>query len=86
MTHHKVPFCQSCSMPMMKSEDFGSNADGSPSEEYCRFCFSYGAFTEPGITLSEMIAKCASIMQELHVPFEQIEQTKAFIPMLRRWR
>lgn len=86
MTHNKVPFCQSCSMPMTKSEDFGSDADGSPNEEYCHFCFNNGAFTEPGITLHEMIEKCALILQEMNVPHEQIEQTKAFIPMLRRWR
>lgn len=30
---------------MSKSEDFGTNADGSPSSEYCHFCFQNGEFT-----------------------------------------
>jgi hypothetical protein len=33
------PFCQSCGMPMKKTEDFGINADGTRSKDYCQFCF-----------------------------------------------
>ncbi|MBU4293030.1 MAG: zinc ribbon domain-containing protein [Actinobacteria bacterium] len=38
--NQNTPFCQSCSMPMMKPEDFGTNADGSKNEEYCTYCFN----------------------------------------------
>jgi hypothetical protein len=79
-------FCQSCSMPMSKMEDFGTHADGSRNDEFCRHCFENGSFTEPHITLNGMIDKCAAIMKEMRVPDAQIEQTRTFIPMLKRWR
>ena len=28
-------FCQSCGMPMEKTEDFGTNNDGGRNEQYC---------------------------------------------------
>ena len=31
------PICQSCGMPLQKSEDFGTNPDGSKNQEYCHF-------------------------------------------------
>lgn len=80
------PFCQSCSMPLQKPEDFGTNADGSKSEEYCQYCYQNGAFKEPNITLEEMTEKVAKMMKDMNVPDAQIEQTKAFLPTLKRWQ
>lgn len=80
------PFCQSCAMPMARPEDLGTNADGSPNKEYCRHCFQNGQFTAPDITVEQMIAKCVEIMRQMNIPEREIEQTKAFIPMLKRWR
>ncbi|MFZ5933085.1 MAG: zinc ribbon domain-containing protein [Patescibacteria group bacterium] len=85
-TQPQGPFCQSCAMPMQKPEDFGVNADGSQNNEYCRYCFQNGKFTEPDITLEQMIEKCAGIMKQMQMPEGQIEQTKKYIPMLKRWR
>ena len=51
-------FCQSCGMPMGETEElYGTNADGSKNEEYCKYCFENGAFTFPG-TMEEMIEIC----------------------------
>jgi hypothetical protein len=82
----KGPFCQSCAMPMEKPGDFGTNTDGSKNKEYCRYCYRDGKFTEPGMTMEQMIEKCAGMMRQMSVPDAQIEQTKAFIPMLKRWK
>jgi hypothetical protein len=82
----KGPFCQSCAMPMEKPGDFGTNTDGSKNKEYCRYCYRDGKFTEPGMTMEQMIEKCAGMMRQMRVPDAQIEQTKAFIPMLKRWK
>lgn len=49
------PFCQSCAMPMEKPEDFGTSADGNRNEEYCRYCYQSGKFTDPDITREQMI-------------------------------
>src|SRR5674536_232089 len=35
MQSSQEPICQSCGMPVKKNEDFGTNADGSKSENYC---------------------------------------------------
>ena len=79
-------FCQSCAMPMVKPEDFGTNADGTPSDLYCTYCHQGGKFTQPDATVDGMIAQVAQIMQGMAMPADLIEKTKCFIPMLGRWR
>ncbi len=82
----KGPFCQSCSMPLERPGDFGANADGSKNKEYCHYCYQKGKFTEPDITRDQMIEKCAGIIKQMNISEAQIEQTRKFIPMLKRWR
>jgi len=84
--HAQGPWCQSCAMPLHNKEDFGTNADGSQNKEYCRYCFQNGKFIEPDITMEQMIGKCTGIMKHMNIPEPQIEQTKVFIPMLKRWK
>ena len=83
------PFCQSCAMPMSKPEDFGTNADGSKNEEYCSYCFKDGSFTNPDISMEEMIEISAKGWAESD-PNMTYEQAKAqllqFFPMLKRWQ
>ena len=88
MHQPKGPFCQSCAMPMNSPEMFGTNSDGSKTEEFCTYCFQNGKFTAPDITVQEMIDKCVSIMnQQKIMPEEQARDlmTKT-IPYLNRWR
>ena len=40
----EAKFCQSCYMPMNKPEDFGKEADGSASADYCVHCYQGGDF------------------------------------------
>ena len=49
-------FCQCCGMPLDKPEDAGTEADGTLSGEYCRYCYQNGAFTAPDATMDDMIA------------------------------
>jgi len=79
-------FCQSCSMPLQKPADFGTNADGSKNNEYCQYCYQKGKFTEPDITMEQTIEKCVGIMKQMQMPKDQIEKTRLFIPMLKRWK
>ena len=37
-------FCNSCGRPIVK-EDYGTNKDGSPNDEYCIDCFQNGEYT-----------------------------------------
>lgn len=80
-----VPFCQSCSMPMAKPEDFGTNADGSLNAEYCHYCYKDGQFISPDATLDQMIEISTGAMRKMHMPEALIEQTRKFIPTLKRW-
>jgi len=84
----KGPFCQSCGMPMVRSEDFATNADGTKSSEYCRFCFQKGKFTDPGITMEQMIDKVAGFMVQMRglTKAKAKEMTKSFVPNLKRWK
>ena len=80
--------CQSCGMPMRRDEDFGTEADGSLSEDYCGYCYQNGEFTNPDITMQEMIDKVVSVM----VFMQQMPRGVAtvmvenHIPKLKRWR
>ncbi|MBI5237758.1 MAG: zinc ribbon domain-containing protein [Deltaproteobacteria bacterium] len=83
-----VSFCQSCGMPLEKPEDFGTNKDKGRSDDYCHFCFKSGRFTEPNITMEEMIKKVAGFMARMRIaPEEQAKEAmRNFIPKLKRWR
>ena len=84
----KGSFCQSCAMPLDKPDVFGTNADGTQSAEYCTYCFQNGRFTEPTITLGQMIEKCVGIMAQRKImPEHQAKELMSrTIPMLKRWK
>ena len=42
-------------MPMSKDEDFGTNSDGTLNSENCVYCFKDGKYTQPDITMNEML-------------------------------
>lgn len=79
--------CQSCGMPMQRVEDFGMNADGSASAEYCRYCFQGGKFTAD-MTLEQFIEKNVKIAKtKLGMSEEQARaMATSVIPTLKRWR
>ncbi len=79
--------CQSCSMPMEKPEHFGTNADGSKSQEYCGYCYQKGKFFEPNMTMKQMQDKVFGIMTgQFKMPEAQARQVTSFIPQLKRWK
>ena len=74
-------------MPL-KDGFYGTETDGTPSAEYCKFCYANGAFTNPDITMDEMIKKSIHHMAyQLNMNDETAEHlAKNTIPTLRRWR
>ena len=81
------PICQSCGMPMEKPEDFGTNAGGTPSEEFCSMCFQNGSFTEPDISMKQMIEKVTVILEGMDIPKEKAKKiAEETIPKLGRWK
>lgn len=66
---------------------FGTNADGTIVKEYCRFCFSLGKFSEPELTLDDMLKKSIGHMTRvLQFPEAKAkEMAQKIIPQLKRW-
>jgi hypothetical protein len=75
-------------MPLEKPEDFGTAADGLRINDYCRYCYQNGAFTDPNISLPGMIDRCVGIMAQKGIMPEA--QARALmsetLPKLKRWR
>lgn len=82
----KGPFCQSCSMPLRKPEDFGTGAQGFRVNDYCCHCYADGQFTDPAVTMEQMIARCVPFMVQQGMPEPQARGLlQQVMPMLRRW-
>jgi hypothetical protein len=67
---------------------YGTNSNGSASQEFCKYCFEKGMFREPNITLDDMIGRSiANMIDDLHMPRDQAENlATAIIPTLKRWQ
>ena len=79
-------------MPLVKDEDFGTNADGSVSQDYCRYCYQEGKFLQD-CTMEEMIEHCSQFVDEVNkqmpkpLPREEYkEMMRGYFPQLKRWR
>jgi hypothetical protein len=81
-------YCQSCAMPLGTGADpVATNADGSPNDEYCGYCYQNGAWTAPNITMSEMVEHCVPPMVETgqFTPEEARSTMVSVLPTLKRW-
>ncbi|MGM0640271.1 MAG: zinc ribbon domain-containing protein [Thermotogota bacterium] len=82
-------YCQSCGMPMGETvELYGTNSDGSRNEDYCKYCYENGEFTQD-ITMNEMIEFCVPHMASANEDMTEDEARKMmkdFFPTLKRWK
>ncbi len=79
--------CQSCGMPL-DDEFFGTEKDGKPTHEYCKFCYQDGEYLLPDLTMDVMIQMSVNNMTE-ELGFEDPdarELAEKFIPSLKRWK
>ncbi|MCL2856593.1 MAG: zinc ribbon domain-containing protein [Oscillospiraceae bacterium] len=79
--------CQSCGAPMENTE-YGTEADGSKSVDYCKSCYDNGAFANSNCTLEEMVELVAAIMVKDFgfSPEDAKKQCSEGIPTLKRWK
>ena len=66
----------------------GTEVDGSESKDFCKQCYQNGEFTNPDISLEEMIEVVADIMIQ-GFGFDSADtkaQCEAGLPNLKRWR
>ena len=80
-------YCNSCGKPMVKG-DYGTNKDNTENKDYCNECYQNGEFTEPDITLEEMLAKNVKKMMEKNPRADETMFTGLLLqmlPPLKRW-
>jgi radical SAM superfamily enzyme len=84
-------YCQSCGMPMTAPEHFGTEKDGSPSKDYCVYCYKDGAFTQQ-CTMDEMIEHNLQFLAEFnkdsatqYSPEQARAEMQQYFPTLKRW-
>lgn len=87
MKTDEIRTCQSCGMPMSAVEQFGTEADGALSKDYCTYCYRDGAFTAPDITIDEMAKVGGEMMAQMYAipPEKAVAFTKDQISCLKRW-
>ena len=82
-------FCQSCGMPLgSEGEMCGSNEDGTKNEDYCKYCYEKGIFTED-VDMNTMIERCVAPMVESNPEMTEEKarsMMQEFFPVLKRWR
>ncbi len=82
-------YCECCGMPMGDTDElYGTNAGGSKSKDYCKYCYENGAFTSD-CTMDEMIEFCVPHMVEGNTGMTQEtarNMMKEFFPTLKRWK
>ena len=87
-------FCQSCGMPLSKAEDYGTEAGGSKSDDYCVYCYKDGKFTED-LTMDGMIDHCLKYLEEFKkdanadknmTEEEARKNMREWFPTLKRWK
>lgn len=80
-------FCQSCGMPFYQEKDYGTETNGSPSNDFCSWCYREGTFIE-NESMEELIERCAPYMAEsCHISNDEaISFMGALLPHLKRWK
>ena len=70
----------------MSDKDFGTEKDGSKSEDYCSYCYQDGEFTD-NRTMEEMIDFCVPKTAEATGMSEEEarKMSEEFFPKLKRW-
>ena len=79
--------CQSCAMPLVCPEDYGTNADGSPSGEFCDYCYRDGGYTAPDMTSERMADFLRDFMIREHELDRALADSAARMSVtgLKRW-
>lgn len=80
-------YCQCCSMPIPQPELHGTEADGTASEHYCKWCYQDGEFTAKGVDMDEFIEATAQLEADaLGVTREEaVSLMGTLLPHLQRW-
>jgi len=72
----------------LRAEHHGTDANGAKVDDYRHCCFQSGKFTDPDVTMQEMIEKVSSMLaQHSDMTEAQAKEMMAgLVPKLERWR
>ena len=70
----------------MNSEQFGTNADGSTNQDYCKYCYENGEFIDK-VSMEEYIDMWAQFGEQAGLTNELMkEYCQKLFPTLKRWK
>ena len=80
--------CECCSRPMRSAHDFGTNKDGSVSQEYCDCCLADGNWLKPEVTMQELVDRCVDIWENNNIAIAEDARPdfNKLFPTLKRWQ
>ena len=82
-------YCQCCGMPLGDTDElYGTNADGSKNEDYCKYCFENGTVKFTG-TMEEMIEFCIPHVVSGNPNMSEDDARKMmteWFPTLKHWK
>jgi hypothetical protein len=78
-------FCQSCTMPIDNVGDRGTEKDGSKSNQYCKYCYRDGTFTNPDMTLGQIKKTVLMQMHKMNLADNIIQKSLNSLSHLKRW-
>jgi hypothetical protein len=73
-------------MPLHEEKNWGTNSDGTLTDEFCKFCFADGDFTNPERTMEEQIEIGVKMSMKMWMPEDKAREiANNSIPKLKRW-
>jgi hypothetical protein len=78
--------CQSCGMPLDTDAVKGTEKNGLKSNEYCKYCYEDGVFTNPKMNLEDMETNVKNQMKKLELHEYAIQKAVNILPALKRWK
>ena len=77
--------CQSCSMPLTKSEELGTNKNGGQNEDYCIYCYKDGEFID-NVSMEKYIEMNVQFCEQAGMTEKQMRShCETVFPTLKRW-
>lgn len=77
--------CQCCGMPLEDESIISRNSDGTPNEEYCKWCYADGTYTYS--SMDDLINVCVSHMTGENFTEEQARAyMQQLLPTLDYWK
>lgn len=81
-----LKICQSCGMPIESENVFGTNGDGSISEDYCKYCYINGEFIDK-VSMEEYIEMCSQFGAQAGMTNKEMRAyCEKLFPTLKRWK